>query len=263
MVYKSNLPLKKKLTLLFMFSGGFLAMIFGILRCVSILTVSSFRTKKKKKRDLLRGNRPLKASQTGTTDPAQSGYWSIRESFVAVIVTNFPMVFPLFQRLYRSARGDHASRAGYSRDGSYPLNSYQQQKVQFQQQQKQTGSGLNTVGSCGSNNTRKKLKKGQEPLSGWGSDEAIVVAEQGKNRSVDERSVGSDGAGKRIAGSGGGVGAAEERCVISPALTNPGRWRDLHRDRDSDASYGSGIMVIREYTVQEVRGENTPLDRRP
>jgi hypothetical protein len=39
MVWKSNLPLRKKIVLLIMFSGGFLEMAFGILRCVSILTV--------------------------------------------------------------------------------------------------------------------------------------------------------------------------------------------------------------------------------
>jgi len=40
MVWKSNLPLRKKLAVLLMFSGGFLEMAFGILRCVTILTVS-------------------------------------------------------------------------------------------------------------------------------------------------------------------------------------------------------------------------------
>ena len=40
MVWKSNLPWRKKLFLLVMFSGGFIEMAFGILRCVSILTVS-------------------------------------------------------------------------------------------------------------------------------------------------------------------------------------------------------------------------------
>ena len=38
-VWQANLPWKKKAVLLLMFSGGFLEMAFGILRCVSILTV--------------------------------------------------------------------------------------------------------------------------------------------------------------------------------------------------------------------------------
>ncbi|KAF3056021.1 hypothetical protein GL218_06872 [Daldinia childiae] len=39
-VWKSHLPWRKKLILLIMFSGGFLEMAFGILRCVSILTAT-------------------------------------------------------------------------------------------------------------------------------------------------------------------------------------------------------------------------------
>lgn len=39
MVFKSGLPKRKKVILFIMFSGGFLAMTFGILRCASILTV--------------------------------------------------------------------------------------------------------------------------------------------------------------------------------------------------------------------------------
>jgi hypothetical protein len=40
MVFKAQLPKAKKVTLLVMFSGGLLEMAFGIVRCVSILTVS-------------------------------------------------------------------------------------------------------------------------------------------------------------------------------------------------------------------------------
>jgi len=40
MVWKSNLPPRKKFVLLIMFSGGLLEMAFGILRATSILTVS-------------------------------------------------------------------------------------------------------------------------------------------------------------------------------------------------------------------------------
>ena len=39
MVWRSRLPKAKKITLLIMFSGGLLETAFGILRCVSILTV--------------------------------------------------------------------------------------------------------------------------------------------------------------------------------------------------------------------------------
>lgn len=41
MIWKAQLPWKKKLSIMFMFSGGFLEMAFGMLRCISILTVSN------------------------------------------------------------------------------------------------------------------------------------------------------------------------------------------------------------------------------
>ncbi|KAI1773934.1 hypothetical protein F4818DRAFT_442689 [Hypoxylon cercidicola] len=99
-VWKSHLPWRKKLVLLVMFSGGLLEMAFGILRCVSILTL-------------------------GDIDPAQSGYWSVRESFVSVVLTNMPMVYPLFRKFIEKAgsatRSKNASQAEGSR--GYRLSS--------------------------------------------------------------------------------------------------------------------------------------------
>lgn len=43
MVWKSRLPTKKKLAIIFMFSGAFLEMTFGILRAVAILQVCKLR----------------------------------------------------------------------------------------------------------------------------------------------------------------------------------------------------------------------------
>ena len=39
MIWKANMPWKKKVSLLIMFSGGFLELAFGVLRCVAVLTV--------------------------------------------------------------------------------------------------------------------------------------------------------------------------------------------------------------------------------
>ncbi|KAI9872230.1 MAG: hypothetical protein M1830_001881, partial [Pleopsidium flavum] len=152
MIYKSRLQTKKKITLLVMFSGGFLVMIFGILRCVTLLTVSTLLHK-----TALSPYSPL-LSILGETDPAQSGEWSVRESFVAVVVSNFPMVYPLFQRWYRKIRGQDTKSS--SVDPSYRLDS-----------NPRTGRS-------------KKSKNFQHPLSipndtAWGSDEAIVLAENG------------------------------------------------------------------------------------
>lgn len=43
MVWKSHLHWRKKVTLIMMFSGAFLEMAFGVLRCVTILTVRSIQ----------------------------------------------------------------------------------------------------------------------------------------------------------------------------------------------------------------------------
>lgn len=40
MIWKSRLSTRKKVILLCMFGGGFVVMVFGILRCTTILTVS-------------------------------------------------------------------------------------------------------------------------------------------------------------------------------------------------------------------------------
>ncbi|ORY71421.1 uncharacterized protein BCR38DRAFT_492574 [Pseudomassariella vexata] len=99
MVWKSNLPLRKKFTLLIMFSGGFLEMAFGILRCVSILTL-------------------------GDVDPAQSGYWSVRESFVSFVLTNMPMVYPLVKKYIDKTRSSSRSKGTGTDSRGYRLNSY-------------------------------------------------------------------------------------------------------------------------------------------
>lgn len=83
MIWKSRLAPKKKWALSVMFSGALLIMIFGLLRCILILT-------------------------SGANGAEQAGEWSIRESFVAVAVNNLPMLYSLFQYLTRrNERSDH------------------------------------------------------------------------------------------------------------------------------------------------------------
>ncbi|OTA97872.1 hypothetical protein M434DRAFT_64830 [Hypoxylon sp. CO27-5] len=98
-VWNSHLPWRKKLVLLVMFSGGFLEMAFGIVRCVSILTL-------------------------GDIDPAQSGYWSVRESFVSFVLTNMPMIYPMFRRFIEKSRSLSRSKATSQGDSrGYKLES--------------------------------------------------------------------------------------------------------------------------------------------
>ncbi|KAJ4367256.1 hypothetical protein N0V85_009139 [Neurospora sp. IMI 360204] len=150
MVWKSNLTWRKKCFLLLMFSGGFVEMAFGILRCVSILTL-------------------------GDTDPAQSGYWSVRESFVSFVLTNMPMVYPLVKRFLEKSiislsggtSGNH--QGGVSGQHGYPLGS-------------NPGSHLGK----GEPRSRVVISKGsRHPLTHpndtiWGSEENIVNSDDGK-----------------------------------------------------------------------------------
>ncbi|KAH6668387.1 hypothetical protein B0J14DRAFT_566918 [Halenospora varia] len=81
-----------------------------------------------------------------------------RESFVAVLVSNLPMVFPLFQGWWRVARGQPSNSS--SMQPSYPIND-----------EPQHGS--------------HSRKKHSHPLfttnnTAWASDEAIVAAENGE-----------------------------------------------------------------------------------
>ncbi|KAK8138116.1 hypothetical protein PG984_001496 [Apiospora sp. TS-2023a] len=114
MIWKSKLPLKKKLMIILMFSGAILEMVFGILRAVAILKVSPAA--------------PFTASNNlfidGDTNAAESGYWSIRESFVSFVLTNLPMVYPLFREYFNQLRGKAGFTAGKSSGNSYQLGSF-------------------------------------------------------------------------------------------------------------------------------------------
>jgi len=73
MVWNARISKGKKIGLITMFCGGLITAIFGGLRCGYVL-------------------------KGGPTAPQQAGEWSVRESFVAMIVTNFPVMVPIIQR---------------------------------------------------------------------------------------------------------------------------------------------------------------------
>ncbi|KAI9367148.1 hypothetical protein BJX61DRAFT_529850 [Aspergillus egyptiacus] len=77
-LFKARLPLREKLELLVLFSGGIFVMAAGILRCVLIVTA-------------------------GANGAQQAGSWACRETFVAVIIGNAPMIYPLFRRIAKRA----------------------------------------------------------------------------------------------------------------------------------------------------------------
>ncbi|KAJ5986377.1 hypothetical protein N7451_010742 [Penicillium sp. IBT 35674x] len=78
MLAKAKMRWREKARLLVLFSGGLFVMTAGILRCALILT-------------------------GGSRSAAEGAAWARRESFVAVAVGNFPMIYPLVRRLARKA----------------------------------------------------------------------------------------------------------------------------------------------------------------
>ncbi|KAL4924723.1 uncharacterized protein BDV17DRAFT_300811 [Aspergillus undulatus] len=106
-LFKARLPLREKLELLVLFSGGTFVMAAGILRCVLIVTA-------------------------GANGASQAGSWACRETFVAVIIGNAPMVYPFLRRCLRRAgiyMTTHVSKTGRSHSQSYPLTDGDEGKV--------------------------------------------------------------------------------------------------------------------------------------
>ncbi|KAJ5213780.1 hypothetical protein N7449_000949 [Penicillium cf. viridicatum] len=97
MLVKARLKWREKLGLLVLFSGGLFVMMAGILRCVLILTA-------------------------GANGAQQAGSWACRETFVAVVIGNIPMIYPLVRRFTRRAGLYISSRGGSQSYPGYPLS---------------------------------------------------------------------------------------------------------------------------------------------
>ncbi|KAB8227200.1 hypothetical protein BDV23DRAFT_191355 [Aspergillus alliaceus] len=138
-LFKARLPWREKLELLVLFSGGIFVMAAGILRCVLILTA-------------------------GANGAQQAGSWACRETFVAVVIGNAPMIYPLCRRIARRA-GWYISTKGMASGQSYPL----------------TDSG----GRSGTRTKESRKKRFRHPLSipetqtGWGEERGILPSEGG------------------------------------------------------------------------------------
>lgn len=99
MLWKANLEIKKKLSLILVFGGGVFVMMAGILRCALIISD------------------PINGAQA-------AGSWAVRETFVAVVIGNIPMIYPLtrrgVQKVYSMAGASKYGRS--SRSNGYPLD---------------------------------------------------------------------------------------------------------------------------------------------
>ncbi|KXX75496.1 hypothetical protein MMYC01_208110 [Madurella mycetomatis] len=80
MLWNSSLRPFKKAGLILLFSGGAFVTVAGVLRCVLIITD------------------PVNGAE-------KAGSWAVRETFVAVVTSNLPMISPLITRLFRPLIG--------------------------------------------------------------------------------------------------------------------------------------------------------------
>lgn len=74
MLFISTMKLWRKIGLMLLFSGGTLVIVCATVRCVIIYT------------------NPIEGAQN-------AGSWAVRETFVATVTTNLPIVYPLFHKL--------------------------------------------------------------------------------------------------------------------------------------------------------------------
>ncbi|KAK1989181.1 hypothetical protein LZ30DRAFT_776341 [Colletotrichum cereale] len=129
MLWGSQLPLRKKLGLIVLFSGGIFVTMAGILRCVLILTD------------------PINGAQ-------QAGSWAVRETFVAIATTNIPMIFPLVRRWFNPILGTITTTL------SRGTNKYANSK-----RSNLPGSGSIQLGDVAEGSSSGNKKKGRPPYS--------------------------------------------------------------------------------------------------
>ncbi|KND88026.1 hypothetical protein TOPH_07311 [Tolypocladium ophioglossoides CBS 100239] len=84
MLWKATLRPWKKIGLILLFSGGLFVVVCATLRCILIVTD------------------PINGAQL-------AGSWAVRETFVAVVTTNLPMIFPLLKFWLTAAFGSISS----------------------------------------------------------------------------------------------------------------------------------------------------------
>lgn len=116
MIWKSGLPTRVKLGLHLMFSGGVVVTTVAFLCCFFIITVSHAMSKIVTKLVVLTWS-----IQAGIGGAARAGQWSIRESFLAIIITNIPLIFPFVAKFYNRVSSTLSLSSG--KKESYHLSS--------------------------------------------------------------------------------------------------------------------------------------------
>ncbi|KAI1846217.1 hypothetical protein JX265_010594 [Neoarthrinium moseri] len=98
MFWAANIKTWKKVGLIVLFSGGIFVMVAGTLRCVLILS-------------------------DDVTGAKNAGAWAVRETFVATVTSNLPLIFPLLKAILGPLVGSAFSSAKKTYSNSIPLGS--------------------------------------------------------------------------------------------------------------------------------------------
>lgn len=234
--------MKTKAQLLVLFSLSWIVVIFGIIRCVELIKVS-IQACDTIVAQLSRQWLGLIVQQTEELELSQSGPWSVRESFLAMIISNAPIVIPLLRRWFMNVTGLGSSQAKSSKDGSYTIDSNAK------------SSGLGSRGPQRSKDSKKK-KKFHHPLSlptKWGSDEEITM---------DQQTMGTGGRGEDVKGTRDNISeiTAEEPHTTIELDDLPSHPRHEVRvskqmDKSQAGDHPGDIMVTREWEVAKGQGK--------
>jgi hypothetical protein len=125
MLWKSSLRPVKKVGLMILFGGGILVIACATLRCVLIVTVRQHHSIPSIY--CLTNDQPIQDPVNGAQ---LAGSWAVRETFVAVVTTNLPMVYPLLTIIFGPCIGSFLSsmrstnKHGDMARGSKSLASY-------------------------------------------------------------------------------------------------------------------------------------------
>ncbi len=121
MLWKSGLKLSRKIASTILFTSGAFVVVCALLRSILITIVSGtvffprlWNTEHSPFNTLVTWQDPINGPQT-------AGVWGVRESFVATVVTNLPIIFPrlkvLFKRHLTPILSLRSSRSGHSATG--------------------------------------------------------------------------------------------------------------------------------------------------
>ncbi|KAF1962856.1 hypothetical protein CC80DRAFT_461235 [Byssothecium circinans] len=164
MVWSARIPMLTKLALVGMFCGGLLTAVFGILRCIFVLL-----------------DRP--------DGPVLTGEWSCRESFVAVFISNLPVMYSIVHTFFK-----HVKKTTFSQSRSRSRNLGKSDGNETSTNAEK-GYKLSTIIAS------RKKEKFKHPLSlpgetfyeRFGSEEEIVGMDGVLHNEKEKSSSGSDG----------------------------------------------------------------------